>query len=156
MVEYVDQFSELIDKLASYESGTNQLYYAMRFVDGLREDIKSMVIIQHPSTIDSSCSLPLVQEEAMESSKRRDYRRYDSLRQGHRMLPSSTAPKLDKSVIVSVADDKQGTNAARTSTPDEKLRALRQYRCAKGLCDRCAEKWSYGHKCSSNVQWCAI
>jgi hypothetical protein len=54
VVEYVDQFLELVDQLASYEPGTNQLYYAMIFVDGLREDIKSMEMIQHPSNLDSA------------------------------------------------------------------------------------------------------
>jgi hypothetical protein len=27
---------------------------------------------------------------------------------------------------------------------------------AQGLCDRCAEKWSYGHKCGPSVQLHAI
>jgi hypothetical protein len=86
----------------------------------------------------------------VESSKRRDYRKYDSLRQGHH--PLSSTPKSDRPAALSMADDKRGIEAARASTPDEKLRALRQYRRAKGLCDMCAKKWSYGHKCSTTVQ----
>jgi hypothetical protein len=44
--EYVEQFSMLVDQLASYESNPNPLYYAMHFVDGMRVDIKTMVMIQ--------------------------------------------------------------------------------------------------------------
>jgi hypothetical protein len=50
MNEYVVQFSELVDQLLSYESDANPLYYAMCFVDGLKPDIKSMVMIQRPAT----------------------------------------------------------------------------------------------------------
>jgi hypothetical protein len=42
---YVDQFSALVDQWTTYESEANPLYYATRFVDGLREEIRSMVMI---------------------------------------------------------------------------------------------------------------
>jgi hypothetical protein len=45
VTEYVDQFSTLIDQLATYEAEANPLYYTMRFVDGLKDDIKSIVMI---------------------------------------------------------------------------------------------------------------
>ena len=32
------------------------------------------------------------------------------------------------------------------------MTALRAYRRAKGLCDRCAEKWHRGHSCGATVQ----
>jgi hypothetical protein len=53
--EYVEQFSVLVDQLAAYDSDPNPLYYAMRFVDGLKEEIKSVVMIQRPSNQDSAC-----------------------------------------------------------------------------------------------------
>jgi uncharacterized protein (DUF4213/DUF364 family) len=68
VVEYVDKFSTLVDQLAVYESNANPLYYTMCFIDGLRNDIKSVVMIQRPATLDSACVLALVQEEALDSS----------------------------------------------------------------------------------------
>jgi hypothetical protein len=59
VAEYVDRFSALVDQLAAYESTDNPLYYAMRFVDGLRDDIKLMVVIQRP-TLDTACALAMV------------------------------------------------------------------------------------------------
>jgi hypothetical protein len=60
VAEYAEQFSCFVDQLAAYESSPNPIYYAMRFVDGLREDINSMVMIQRLSTLDAACTLALV------------------------------------------------------------------------------------------------
>ncbi|WVZ95539.1 LOW QUALITY PROTEIN: hypothetical protein U9M48_041292 [Paspalum notatum var. saurae] len=35
---------------------------------------------------------------------------------------------------------------------EQKFSALCQYRRARGLCDRCAEKWSHDHRCAPQVQ----
>lgn len=55
--EYVEQFASLVDELAAYESHTDPLYYAMRFVDGLRDEIKTIVMVQRPHNLDTACSL---------------------------------------------------------------------------------------------------
>jgi hypothetical protein len=65
-------------------------------------------------------------------------------------------PKLDKSPVSPATEDKRATEAARASSSDDKMRALRQYRRARGLCNKCAEKWSYGHKCAATLQLHAI
>jgi hypothetical protein len=96
--EYVEQLSELVDQLASYESNPNSLYYTMHFVDGLRDDSKAMVMIQRPSTLDSAYDLALVHEEALDAGKK-EYRRYELLsnRQVHKSAyPLLVPPKLDK------------------------------------------------------------
>jgi hypothetical protein len=76
MADYVEHFSALVDQLAAYETVDNLLYYAMRFIDGLRDDIKPMVMIQRPVTLDSACALVLVQE-ALDSSKKVSNRCYE-------------------------------------------------------------------------------
>jgi hypothetical protein len=155
----VEQFSELVDQLLSYESDANPLYYAMRFVDGLRDDIKQMVMIQRPSMLDSACALALVHEEAVELVK--EPRRYEpfSNRQAHRSRHTSslsTLFKLDRPTSSSVADDRRFTEAAGAPAPDDKVRALRRWRQARGLCEKCAQKWAFGHKCSQTVQLNAL
>lgn len=37
-------------------------------------------------------------------------------------------------------------------TVEEKFAALRAFRRARGLCQRCTERWSKDHKCPSSVQ----
>jgi hypothetical protein len=126
----------------------------MHFVDGFRDDIKSMVMIQRPSSFDAACALALVQEEAMDSRKKSGYICYDSSFNwsGHKSAyPLPPPPKLDKPANSFLTDDKRSTEASCTTSNDNKLRALKQYRRAKGLCDKCVEKWSYSHKCSSTM-----
>jgi hypothetical protein len=44
----------------------------------------------------------------------------------------------------------------RPNSVDDKFKTLKQYRRVHGLCDRCAKKWSYDHKCAPTVQLHAI
>jgi hypothetical protein len=111
-------------------------------------------MIQRPSTLDTACALALVQEEAADSVKRREGRCYDpfSYRQGHKSAYQSLPPPKYDKPNNSVPEDKKGLEDVRVASSDDKICALRQYRRARGLCDRCAEKWSSGHKCSATVQ----
>jgi hypothetical protein len=43
--DYVDRFCELIDVLVTYEHTTDPLYYTMKFIDGLHDDIKSVILV---------------------------------------------------------------------------------------------------------------
>ena len=60
----------------TYEHTTDPLYYIMKFIDGLRDDIKSVKLVQRPSNLDNACALALLQEE-VDSSRRQDYRSSD-------------------------------------------------------------------------------
>jgi hypothetical protein len=61
-------------------------------------------------------------------------------------------PKFDNPLGSSRRDDRRLLEFVRTESANDKLKALKQYRRAHGLCDRCVEKWSYSHKCASTVQ----
>jgi hypothetical protein len=120
----VDQFLSLVDQLAAYESDANPLYYAMHFIDGLRDDIKPVVMIQHPSTLDSACVLTLVQEKVLDWGRRKETKRYESIinRMVHRPTNSLIVPpKLDKPSGGVLADDRCNTEAARAHMADDKL-----------------------------------
>lgn len=124
-------------------------------MDGLREHIKSVIMVQRPSNLDYSCALALVQEEAMESNKKKDPKHYEP--SFHRMAPKYPVPlpdppKIDKALGGYKDDDCRSMNATRATSTDDKLHVLRQYRRARGLCDKCVEKWSHDHKCPPNVQ----
>ena len=78
VADYVERFSELVDQLIAYEHSTDPMYYTIRFMDGLRDDIRSTVLVQHPSTLDTACSLALLQEEVAGPVHKRDPRRPDA------------------------------------------------------------------------------
>ncbi|CAD6266826.1 unnamed protein product [Miscanthus lutarioriparius] len=54
------------------------------------------------------------------------------------------------------AAEKPGDDKVAMPTSEDKLSTLRSYRRARGLCERCAEKWVRGHKCAATVQLHAI
>jgi hypothetical protein len=43
-----------------------------RFIDGLRDNVKSAVIIQRPTDLDTACALAILQEEVLMHMGRRD------------------------------------------------------------------------------------
>ncbi|CAD6223140.1 unnamed protein product [Miscanthus lutarioriparius] len=46
--DYVDRFSQL----TAYDPTTNSLHYITRFTDGLHRDIRAIILVQHPSSLD--------------------------------------------------------------------------------------------------------
>jgi hypothetical protein len=61
---YVDEFFQLVDKLNAYQVQSDPLYYTMKFVDGLRDDIKAVVMLQRPHDLDTTTVLAQLQVEA--------------------------------------------------------------------------------------------
>ncbi|WVZ49071.1 hypothetical protein U9M48_000452 [Paspalum notatum var. saurae] len=121
--DYIQQFSELTDQLAAYESDTDKLHYTTRFIDGLRDEIKAVVMLHRPADLDTACSLALLQEEAAGSSHRRDFRKFSSGFQTK--LPDVS--KTDRFI----PDEKRRVEPSKRSTEHDKLAALRAYRRAK-------------------------
>lgn len=60
MNDYVTRFTSLMDGLRSYSTSVDPVYYTTRFVDGLRPDIKSVVLVQRPKDLDTACVLALL------------------------------------------------------------------------------------------------
>jgi len=77
VAEYVEQFTELVDELAAYSSNTDPMYFTMRFIDGLRVDIKSIVLVLRTHNLDTTCTVALLQEEAGGSSSVHNCRHCD-------------------------------------------------------------------------------
>ncbi len=157
MSEYIEKFSTLVDQLSAYESVTDPLYFTTRFADGLREDVRAVVMLQQPPDLDTACSLALLQEVS-EPLKRKEFRRVDSNPWNKpppkNPLPLPLPPATDKSTPGITTEDRR-LGATFRSTED-KMATLRAYRRARGLCDKCVEKWHRGHTCAATVQLQAI
>lgn len=130
------------------------MYYTTRFIDGLREDIRAIVIVHRPSNLDSACSLALLQEEVADSARRRDVRRSEGSwlpkPQPRGPLPLPAPPRANKTTTPFPVEAKPQVDSHKN--PGDKFAALKAYRRARGLCDRCAERWRPGHQCASSVQ----
>lgn len=150
VTDYVERFVELIDQLSAYTASTDPLYYTMRFIDGLRDDIRSVVLVHRPPNLNAACTLALLQDEATDNGRRREFRKSDSspfakgvtIKGALPLPPAPPRPLAD-------ADDKK---TPATVSVDDKLAKLRSSRRARGLCIKCAAKWHPGHKCSTEMQ----
>jgi len=78
VADYVERFSELVDQLIAYEHSTDPMYYTIRFMDGLHDNIRSIVLVQRPSSLDTAYSLALLQEEVAGPVFTRDSRHPDA------------------------------------------------------------------------------
>jgi hypothetical protein len=147
--DYVEQFASLVDELAAYESKTDPLYYTMCFVDGLKHEIKTVVMVQRPPNLDTACALALVQEEALDSTRCRCGEPISN-----RMAWPDAMSLVDGGCLegTAVVTDKLPVDSCRMSSSADRVASLKSCRRARGLCDKCVEKWFPGHKCANTVQ----
>lgn len=153
MSVYIDEFSQLVDQLNAYQRMSDPLYYTMKFVDGLKDDIKAVVMLQRPKDFNIAAVLAQLQEEAGEMVKKRDYRKAST------GFLSSTSP-----FGLAVQSQQQGSKDYQSSyhmKPDDKktlgsstnsLTSLYAYRKAQVLCYKCGLEYTKGHKCADMVQ----
>jgi transposase InsO family protein len=156
VAEYIDRFSTLVDQLTAYNAAHDPLYFTTRFVDGLRGDIRAVVLIQRPTDLDTACTLALLQEEVSEPAHRTEGRKFAaaSWSKPSPTVPLPASPGVDKGAEVFPSSTKAAVKPPRLA--DDKMGALRAYRRARGLCDKCAQKWHRGHVCSDTIQLQAI
>jgi hypothetical protein len=152
-------FVDLIEQLSAYTPNPDHLSYTTRFVDGLRDDIRAIILIQRPKDLDSVCTLALLQEEVVEPSRRRKVRRMDGFQFIKAPAPKGPMPLPPPLVWAGVplvpADTKPQDDRRpppRASTLEDKFQSLRSYGKVRGLCIRCGERWQPGHKCAPVMQ----
>lgn len=121
------------------------------------EDIRAAVLlIQRPMDVDTAAVLAHLQEQVSDLAKQRDFKRFNFA--GHTKpsvksaLPLPLAPSAADRVPVAKPDDRKLATTYTARPMPDKWSAIRAYRRAHGLCDRCAEKWSRGHRCPDSVQ----
>jgi hypothetical protein len=62
--EYIACFTSLTDQLIGYNKGVDPVYFVTRFIDGLKPELRAVLLVQRPQTLDTACTLALLQEEA--------------------------------------------------------------------------------------------
>jgi hypothetical protein len=133
---YIEKFFDIIDQLSAYETKIDPLFYTMRFIDGLKDSIKSSVLLHRLATLDSACALAQLQEEVMEPSRsdarKSFYARGSSIQQP---LPLPRPPPSDRLPT----DGGKRPQTPRSRPGEDKLASLKAYRRARGLYDKCAK-----------------
>uniref|UniRef100_A0ACD5U6K5 Uncharacterized protein n=1 Tax=Avena sativa TaxID=4498 RepID=A0ACD5U6K5_AVESA len=151
VAEYIEIFDVLMNHLISYSDSTHHFYFLTWSVEGLRADIRAVVMVQRHLDLDTACSLALLQEEVADreasSPPRAAEHRYVRIpTRNFSQLQISSPPTL----APRAADNKK-LELARSGN-DDRLTALRNYRRAKVLCFKCGERWGQEHTCPTTVQ----
>jgi hypothetical protein len=111
VVEYIEKFAGLIDQLAAYEGLGNTLHYTMRFIDGLKDELKGVVLIQRPKELDAAYVLAQLQEELVDSTRKKDYRKseYPSKSYFKQLDTSPSAPPRQFKPSMFPAEDRRSS-----------------------------------------------
>lgn len=71
ITEYQQKFEELAHGILLYNPANDDTYFVTRFLGGLKEEIRVAIALHRPSDVDTASALALLQEEEIESSKKR-------------------------------------------------------------------------------------
>jgi hypothetical protein len=89
VTEYVERFDQLLHQLLAHENQLTPTMITTRFVDGLKDEVKAVVIIQRPKDLDTTCALGLLQE-VLSNMGKREFKRFESV--SFARLPSRAGP----------------------------------------------------------------
>jgi len=140
VAEYIAEFEESAHNLLLYNPNYDETYFVTRFLTGLREDIRSGIVLHRPPNVDTASALALLQETELSKCKSKSVVR-DSYRANFRTMG-------DK--LKTGEPDKPKQQVPVTETED-KLANLKSFRRRNGLCFKCGNKWSKDHKCPPQV-----
>jgi hypothetical protein len=149
--DYIEQFAQLVDQLKAYQPHADPLYYITKFVDGLRDDVCSIVLVQRPRNLDTAYVLAQLQEEVREGTRQREGK--FTPRTFSKPAASGTNLTHDSKATHSLKlDHAPAAIPSRQAQSEDKLATLYAYRKAKGLCYKCGLQYNRGHKCPDTVQ----
>lgn len=143
VLEYRRAFEEIMYQLISLDSSLNTKFFVSKFVLGLKDELRTAVRLQAPSSVTRAVSLARIQEEELELYGPRQ-----------RVIPSGKSPITSLASSSSTAMSVSGTK--RIVDDYGRERQLRDYRRANGLCFRCGDKYSKEHKCQKPMQLLTI
>lgn len=133
----------MTDQLIAYNKGVDPIYFVTRFIDGLWHELRIVLLVQCPQTLDTTCTLALLQEEAGGNT---EVTRSSTVPFAKNFKTALPLPPPPPKAVKQVPALESGT-----SSMESKLGAVKAYRKAMGLCYKCGLKWSKDHRCAPEV-----
>ncbi|XP_071685404.1 uncharacterized protein [Lolium perenne] len=129
--DYIERFDTLMHHMLAYKPDLDPTFFTTRFIDGLHNEIKVVVLIQQPQSLETAVSLALLQEEIRDecyqpssSSKSVSFVRVNS----KALAPLSTVNTSNfKQRVLNPGDDKKGHEQSRQAIGSRKFAALKNY-----------------------------
>jgi hypothetical protein len=76
--EYIENFNTIMHQMLAHSPNIDKEIFITTFIDGLKPEIKKVVIIQQPVDLDTAGSLALLQEEVLDDLPSRSFRRTEA------------------------------------------------------------------------------
>jgi len=120
--EYLEKFEQLSHGILLYNPSYDDTYFVVRFLGGLKDDIRTAITLHQPKDVQSASTLALLQEEEIANGRKQGLSRVDHKDSGkHTSKPGYS----DKSKAPSPKDDSARDGK---SDEDDKLSALMAHR----------------------------
>jgi len=71
VTEYLEQFEKLSHGILLYNPSYDDTYFVVRFLGGLKEDIRAAIALHQPKDVQTASTLALLQEEELEQCKKK-------------------------------------------------------------------------------------
>jgi hypothetical protein len=141
-------------QLLAHDPLFNPAFLMNKSIDGLHDDIKSVVLLQRPKDLDTASSLAILQEELLLGQPTHDFKKLDNSShhsKGYQKFEQSTSSPSHRPSITESTPSSVNKNVHSSGKEDEKLSSLTAYKKALGLCFKCGAKWGPQHKCAAIV-----
>lgn len=126
--------------LLLYNPNYDETYFVTRFLAGLKEDIRTCIVLHRPPYVDTASTLALLQEAKLGRFKGRP-----QVKDGYKSSFKSFGDKTR------IGDAKKPKPQPMLHEQEDKLATLKNFRRQNGLCFKCGNKWSKDHKCPPQV-----
>lgn len=141
VVCYQERFEQLKAIMQKFNPGLSESYFISSFISGLSEELRAMLMVHRPITLNQAFTQAKYQEQSFEAVLRR-----------HKLIPGkittgkSSYPISFPSPKPTILQPKEETNkdsGGKTNTWEQ--------RKAAGLCFKCGDRFSPGHQCKNKT-----
>jgi hypothetical protein len=133
VADYKSQFDSLVYQVHVFDPSVGGMMLLYRFILGLKEEIRSVLLVQLPDTVQQAAAIALVQESVLLDSGQKPLKK---------LTYKGVGAKVDTSVPVSEPSAIQPERAELW-----KAKQLKEYRRANGFCFKRGDKYSPDHQC---------
>jgi len=148
VTSYHTTFNESMHKVLMHNEALDDIFFATKFVEGLKPQIRNALMLHKPRTVDAALSLALMQEEMLEHNQKRYSVRNARHYTGGGVNPERPSSSADKGVLGAAPTEEKSSAKPQGASKFDSLRAQRK---ARGECFKCGAKYGPNHKCPKHV-----
>ncbi|XP_004971882.1 uncharacterized protein LOC101768429 [Setaria italica] len=146
------KFDELQHRVLVHNGNLDDTFFVTRFMQGLKEDISSVIRLHKPKNVDTALALAITQKEIMTARDMYKKKSYYKQEVKESYKKNFKFPNPAKGILGEAPGDPGfSTNKPPPKKFEGKFDSMKAMLRAKGLCFKCREKFGPNHKCPEHV-----